>query len=186
MFHSPPQDGPSCDSAGAKLNVTLIPLLSKGQAALAPDATMGILTIVLRQVVLLWHNAFNEITIRKADDLFACAASNGKYYDPIPKGAELIQATLDVQFADAAEPHAVDIAPPHTLTLQHPQDAPRILLLLARRGFRTAQKLALALLLAAACAPDASFADPLDDDDDDDRADCQIHEVAGCRFQIGG
>jgi hypothetical protein len=117
------------------LTLTLDPLLSDGQAALAPDISAGITHIALRQVVVLWHNAFNEVTIRKADDLYACAAKEGKYYDPIPKGGDLIEATLDIQFAGLRGPHAVDITPPHTLKLQDPRDAPRILPLLARRGF---------------------------------------------------
>ena|SRR5579859_824744 len=116
--------------------VTLAPLLDRGQSALAPDSAAGVLRISLSQIVLLWHNAFNEVTIRKADDLFACAARGGRYYDPIPKGAELVQATFEVRFADCPEPHAFNIAPPYTLTLQNPEDAARLVPLLVRRGFR--------------------------------------------------
>jgi hypothetical protein len=172
--------------AGAELNLTLYPLLDAGQTALAPDRETFVLNIALTRVVLRWRNAFNEMTIRKADDLFACAAVNGNYYDPVPKGADLVQATLSVQFSDAAEPRTVDIIPPHTLTLQNPADAPRILRLLARRGFTAAQKLALALLLVtAACAlPDAGYADPPTFDGDDDAAeDCIPPLCAAVEFK---
>jgi hypothetical protein len=162
----PPQPNP--DGSPEKLTLTLEPLRTDGQAALAPDTSAGIVYIALCKVVLLWHNAFNEVTIRQADDLFACAAKNGRFYDPIPKGADLAQATLDIQFAESPEPHTLDIIPPHSLTFQNPADAPRLLPLLARRGFSAAQKLALALLLAAACAPDPSFAATDNDDDDGD------------------
>lgn len=117
------------------LRVSLAPLLTHGQAALAPDLASGILKMVLSQIILLWHNAFNEVTIRRADDLFACAAREGRLDDPIPKGAELVQATFDVQFIDSPKPHAVNLAPPNSVTFQNPEDAPRLLPLLARRGF---------------------------------------------------
>ena len=138
MQHNSQTPGTNSTSAssGEKLILTLEPLLNEGQTALAPDILAGITHIALSQVELLWHNAFNEVTIRKADDLFACAAQDGQYYDAIPKEAELIRATLDIQFAGFAHPHAVDIAPPSTLTLQDPDDAERILPLLSRRGFR--------------------------------------------------
>jgi hypothetical protein len=147
-------------SDGAQLLLTFQPLLARGQAVLAPDPEARVVRVSLCKTVVRWHNAFNEITIRIADDLFACSAGDGHYYDPLPKGGDLVQATFDFLFEGAAEPHAVEIIPPHTLRLQDPKDAPRILALLARRGFTTAQKLALALLLAAAgaldnpCAPD--------------------------------
>jgi hypothetical protein len=145
--------------------LTLEPLRTDGPAALAPDFEAGILHIALSRVVLRWRNAFNEVTIREADDLFACAAQSGRYYDTIPKGALLAQATLDFRFADIPEPHSVEIAPPHTLKFQKPADAPRVLPLLARRGFQTAQKILLLFLLAAASADGVAAVD----DDDDDR-----------------
>jgi len=151
------------------LHLTLSPLFTNGRAALVPDVSAGILHIALREVALLSHNAFNEETIIKADDLFACAAQNGRYYDPFPKGAEMVRARLDIQFEESPEPCWMEIIPPHTLTLQDPHDAPRVLLLLARRGFRICQNLILALLLtSAAFAPGNSFADDSDDDSDGD------------------
>jgi hypothetical protein len=140
MFDQPLQSASVPGSAGSEIALTLHPLFD-GQAALAPFLRAGILNIALSKIVTAWHNAFNEVTTREADDLFACAVSDGKYYDPIPKGAELIQATFQVQFVDSPEPHAVDITPPHTLKLQHPDDAPRILLLLAQRGFNSAAQI---------------------------------------------
>ena len=151
------------------LHLTLSPLFTNGPAALVPDASAGILHIALREVALLSHNAFNEETIIKADDLFACAAHNGRYYDPFPKGADMVRARLDIQFEESPEPCWMEIIPPHTLTLQDPHDAPRVLLLLARRGFRICQNLILALLLtSAAFAPANDFADDTDDDSDGD------------------
>jgi hypothetical protein len=157
------------DLADLNIFLNFDPLLSGGPAALAPDLEASVQSMALSGVYLRWPNAFNEITIRKADDLYACAAAHGHYYDPIPKGADLIRAAFNVQFIDAARPRAMEIIPPHTLALEDPADAPRILQLLARRGFSTIHKLVLALLLAVTCAlPDTLWADTTDDSDDDD------------------
>jgi hypothetical protein len=147
------------------LQLTLHPLHTNGRSALLPDASAGIIYIALTELGLLWHNAFNEEIIIKADDLFACAANNGRYCDPIPKGADVVRARFDIQFEESPGPCWMEIIPPHTLTLQDPHDAPRILMLLARRGFRICQNLILALILtSAAFAPANSFADDSDDD----------------------
>ena len=116
--------------------VSLVPLLTNGQAALAPDLSAGVFRMHLCLVATRWHNAFNELTIRMADDLFACAAREGRNYDPFPKGGELVQVTLNVELVGSDRPHPVQIVPPDTLTFQNPEDAARILPLLERRGFR--------------------------------------------------
>jgi hypothetical protein len=149
--------------------VTLTPLSECGRAALAPDLALRILYIALCVLVLRWRNAFNQKTIYQADDLFACAAAFGHSGDLIPKGADLVQATLSVQFADAMAPRTVVIVPPDTLTLEDRDDASRIIPLLIRRGFSKARSLVLALLLAAASVlPDSCcWADTPDSDTDD-------------------
>ena len=129
------QFAPALGHVAGPFLITLCPLLAHGQAALAPDLAAGVLKVALAQIVVSWHNAFNEITIRRADDLFACAARDGRFYDLIPKGAELVQATLNVQLAESPGPHLVNLTPPHTLAFQDAQDAARILPLLTRRGF---------------------------------------------------
>lgn len=146
--------------------LTLKPLLTHGEAALAPDPSSSIIRVTLRMLRILSRNAFNGEIIQKADDLFACAAKSGCYQDPIPKGAHICAAGLDILYEDSPEPRAIEIVPPHTLKLQDPADAPRVLLFLARRGFQTLQKTLLALILAAAafspggCPTDESEEDP--------------------------
>ena len=122
-------------AALAPPTVSLRPLRSGGQTALAPDLTTEVLNMALTEVVASWHNAFNEIIVYRADDLLACAARQGKSGDPFPNGAELVQATLNIRFCGSSQPHQVRLVPPHTLTFQNPQDAARLLPLLARRGF---------------------------------------------------
>jgi hypothetical protein len=151
--------------------LTLDPLLESGQAALAPDPSNRIVCISLRMLFVLWGNAFNEKTIRTADDLFACAANNGRYYDPIPKGGALAEAGLDILYEESPEPHSIEIVPPHTLRLQDLADAPRILLFLADRGFQRLQKVVLALILAsAAFSVGGCLSDDIDDDSDSEPA----------------
>jgi hypothetical protein len=114
--------------------VSLVTLLADGPAALAPDPASGVLGMALSQVVYQWNNAFNETVIRQADDLFACAAREGLGAAPVPKGAEFTQATLDVLFVDCPQPHAVTLVRPDTVAFQAPEDAARLLPLLAQRG----------------------------------------------------
>jgi hypothetical protein len=144
---------------------TLNPLLELGPDALAPDPSSGIVRVNLIMLFILSRNAFNEATIRRADDLFACAANSGRYYDPIPKGGGLAEAGLDILYEDSPEPRSIDIVPAHTLRLRDLADAPRILLFLAKRGFQKLQKVVLALILTSAVfSPDGCLADDLDDD----------------------
>jgi hypothetical protein len=134
MFAAPPAP----PAVAGSFAVSLVPLLTNAHAALAPDLAAGIFRMHLCLTATRWHNAFNELTIRVADDLFACAAGEGSNYDPIPKGGELVQATLNVELVGSPRPHTVQIVPPYTLTFQSPEDAARILPLLERRGFRVA------------------------------------------------
>jgi len=119
----------------SKLIVTLAPLRENGPAALAPAPELGILQAVLVEQGLSWHNAFNELTIRAADDLFACAAQDGAWYDATPKGAELIEARIELYLTDATEPRWVELKPPNGLLLQCAQDRERVLRFLTARGF---------------------------------------------------
>lgn len=129
---------PAPTAVACSLPVSLLPLLTNAPAALAPDVAAGVFRMHLCLTATRWHNAFNELTIRVADDLMACAAGEGGSYDPIPKGGELVQATLNVELVGSPRPHTVQIVPPCTLTFQSPEDAARILPLLERRGFRRA------------------------------------------------
>ena len=145
--------------------LTLEPLLTQGQASLAPDPSNRIIQVTLRMLLILSRNAFNGEVIQKAHDLFACAAKSGCYQDPIPKGAHISEAGFDILYEDSPEPRSIEIVPPHILKLQDPSDAPRILLFLARRGFQKLQKAVLALILAsAAFSPEGCLGGEFDDD----------------------
>lgn len=126
---------PAPGLASGNFTITLQPFAAGRQAALAPDPALGIIKATLIKIGHRWHNAFNEVTIRMADDLFACAAQDGAVYDLLPKGVEITELTLEIQFAECPEPHLVKLKPPHGIILQHPHDLDRILSFLKRRGF---------------------------------------------------
>ena len=125
---------PEPASGGGPFIVTLHPFTDSRQAALAPDPGVGVLTVKLVKIGQRWHNAFNEITIRQADDLFACAAQEGACYDLLPEGAEIIELTLEIQAAGVSEPLLVALKPPDGLSLQN-QELDRIVPFLKGRGF---------------------------------------------------
>jgi hypothetical protein len=121
----------------AELNfaVTLQPFTDLGPAALPADDALGIVRVTLTRVDQRWNNAFNEVTIRKAEDLFACAARDGACFEPAPKGAVLAEAALEIQFIELPEPHQVTLKPPHSLLVEHPADFARVVEYLSKNGF---------------------------------------------------
>ena len=150
---------------------TLEPFQLHGREAIAPDPSIQIVGIFLTKLIVKSRNAFNQVTILIADDLFACAACGGQFYDPIPKNEQLCEAALDILYEGSPEPHAIEIAPPDTLRLQNPADASRILRFLVRRGFQKTEKIILALILtSAAFGATACLADDVDDDGDTESA----------------
>ena len=126
--------GPAPGSPGPPIvTIAFAPLLAQGLSALAPEPALGIVKILLVKAGFRWHNAFNESTVRKADDLFACAAQDGACYDPIPKDAELTGVTLEFYFTGSPGPHWVELSPPRGLRFQYAEDREKILELLTRR-----------------------------------------------------
>ena len=84
---------PCCThSAQPGLFYTLAPLLKLGAAALAPDPALGIKGVSLRELGIGWENVFQEVVVRRASDVLACAAATGSWYDPLPPGARLVCA----------------------------------------------------------------------------------------------
>jgi hypothetical protein len=137
MSDSKSPDDPAHGLANGKsqFTITFQPFTAAHQAALAPNPALGIVRATLTRIGHRWHNAFNEVTIRKADDLFACAAQDGAFYDLVPKGAEITELTLELQFAESPEPHLVELKAQHGVMVQDPRDLERVLPFLVRRGF---------------------------------------------------
>ncbi|HLH53239.1 MAG TPA: hypothetical protein VKY92_06440 [Verrucomicrobiae bacterium] len=117
--------------------VTPRPSCGSLEAALAPAPERGIARVTLIQVWLRWRNAFNQVTIRRADDLLACAELEGGLYDLMPKGAEIIGVILEFDFADNRMPQLVELRSPDVVRVPCPEDVERVLAFLTERGFIT-------------------------------------------------
>jgi hypothetical protein len=100
---------------------------------LAPDPALGIAKVLWVKAGFRWHNAFNESTVRKADDLFACSLQDGGDDDPVPTGADLTAVTLEFYLAGGSDAHWVELTPPQCLVFQYPEDQERVLEFLKRR-----------------------------------------------------
>lgn len=117
---------------------TLKPLLDDGVEALDVTDGDGIERIVLVEVELDFGGKFNEIQVRKADDIFEAAEARGR--DAFPPGAELRRAVFEVLFTGAKKPRKVHLRPPNVLKLGRYCDAVAIDQWLTARGFRANAK----------------------------------------------
>lgn len=123
----------SIDLHSQKLFVTLEPLRNEGQDALRPGGSIR--HARLRELESYWRNAPDDITIRKADDLFARAEEVGDAYGPVQPKAMLARATLDLDIEGVERPHRVSLRPPHTVTFESPADASQVLAWLEERSY---------------------------------------------------
>ena len=96
---------------------TLAPLVALGADALAPDLGLGIKGVFLQELGIRWDNVFQQVEVRRASDVFRCAAAAGSPYDTLPPGAPLMYAVLRFHVTGAGEPYFAEIWPPHILTL---------------------------------------------------------------------
>ena len=96
---------------------TLAPLVELGADALAPDPALGIKSVFLQELGIGWDNVFQQVEVRRASDVFGCAAAAGSSYDTLPPGARLVCAVLRFHLTGAGEPYFAEIWPPHILTL---------------------------------------------------------------------
>ena len=117
---------------------TLDPLVALGADALAPDPALGIKSVVLQELGIGWENVFQELIVRRASDVFACAAAAGSWYDTLPPGARLVFAVLWFHVTGAGQPYLAEIWPPYILTLSPAYAAEPMKRWLAARGFALA------------------------------------------------
>jgi hypothetical protein len=126
---------PCCTHSAQQGLYTLAPLLELGAAALAPDPALGIKGVSLRELGIGWENVFQEVVVRRASDVLACAAAAGSWYDPLPPGARLVCAVFRFHVTGAGIPYLAEIWPPHILTLSPAYAAEPMKRWLAARGF---------------------------------------------------
>lgn len=113
---------------------TLEPLRADGSAALEWDGTGDVERIVLREVEIAFGGGYNEVVIRKADDVFASAEASER--KAIPDGGRLVRASFDVYLDGAKKPRKVQIRPPNVLKLGRYCDASVVQRWLSEKGFR--------------------------------------------------
>ncbi len=100
----------------------LEPLRSLGSDALDTTGFPAIIKIILREIEITWDNAFHEVTVRRADDLFDSASVKGPAADPIPPTGRITRAVFIVYFADSPYPVTVQISTPDRVTLNPGHD----------------------------------------------------------------
>ena len=122
----------------AQNRLTLEPLRTDGLDALDSEGIEGISQITLVEIEVAWENEFQEVIVRKAADIFGCAAAEGGLYDPIPKSGCLVQAVFLIQFAESAERQMVQLRPPGTLEIGPYPNAGLVERWLLTRGFALA------------------------------------------------
>jgi len=113
---------------------TLDPLLVDGVDALDVSDIPGLTKIVLREHEHAWPGEFNDVDIRKSDDLFASAERRG--VAAIRSGGQQRRAAFDVYFGDDPKPRKVQLRPPNILKLGRHCDAALVQRWLSARGFR--------------------------------------------------
>lgn len=113
---------------------TLEPLRVDGPAALDWDGAGDVARIVLREIEVAFGGGFNEVLIRKADDIFA--AAEAKDWPAIPKAGRLVRAAFDFWFAGAKKPRKVHVRPPNILKLGRYCDASTVQRWLSDKRFR--------------------------------------------------
>jgi hypothetical protein len=132
--HNPGAGGDSVERV-----VSIEPLAIDLAAALAPAADLGIRAGFLVRAGHRWHSAYGLQTFRQAPDLAAAAAACPDICDLFPKGADLVEAGIEIYFSDSAKPCFVQLNPPDRWSVQPSIFTGRILPFLSRRGFlRTA------------------------------------------------
>lgn len=100
---------------------TLEPLRAEAAKVLEWDGDGEVARIVLREIEVSFGGGFNDVVIRKSDDIFAAALARGR--DAIPDGGRLVRAAFDFWFTGAKKPRKVQVRPPNILKLGRYCDA---------------------------------------------------------------
>jgi len=115
---------------------TLAPLLTDGPEALNTHDVSGVERIVLREVEWATDNDNAEVTIRKANDLFATKAARRFPRPGTAATPRLARALFDFYFSDSSKPQRVQVRPPGTVHVGHHCHARLVHRWLTKRGFR--------------------------------------------------
>lgn len=113
---------------------TLKPLREEGVNALSVEGIEGIQGIVLCELEVAWGGDYEEVAIRKANDVFGAASARNR--EAIPAGGRLVRAVFEFTFQDSKKPRKVQIRPPNVLKFGRHSDARLVNRWLSAAGFR--------------------------------------------------
>jgi hypothetical protein len=119
---------------------TLAPLAALGPDALRPDPDSGIKKVCLQELGIGYENLFQEVIVRRASDLYACAAAAGSWYDTLPRGARPLWAVLRFHLEGQSQGCLAEIWPPRILTISPEPAAGAVESWLSARGFALAEE----------------------------------------------
>jgi hypothetical protein len=119
MCHENTED-PGQPHPDPNLNITLSPIATHGQDALATCGIKEIQQIKASKVQFLEHNTGHLLTTKQATDIFAAPSTGPDRPRPIPKSAILTEANLDITVAGVSDPIQVQLLPPNIIRISNP------------------------------------------------------------------
>lgn len=152
-----------------KVTCTLEPIRATGPASLDLKGQPAIKSARVCGLAVSWENHPDEQLTLQAPDLL-----HAQPEPEIPPTGNLTSALFEFEFKDDTNPHTVSIDPPDTVTLQFPEDAPKVIAWLDQAGLTASKQLlaamtAILLAFATAIAPAMGDGDGDDDDPPSDR-----------------
>ena len=122
------------EPSARKLPITLVPLKSDAAASLVVTDIPGFRKITLVEVEAILGNTLHEVTINRADDLFACTAQDTLHHQSVPKTGKITRAIFRILFCDG---HCIllEIRTPDTMSCMTGADAELVERWLARSHF---------------------------------------------------
>jgi len=113
---------------------TLRPLIEQGLGALACSDVEGMRSVRLSELCIAHRGDQYDIEIRRASDVFAALARQGRAVEQTEDSRELLRAKFSIIFSDGAERKVV-IEPPNIASFDRDADNAIVHEWLSRRGF---------------------------------------------------
>lgn len=111
---------------------TLEPLRTDGKKSLECVDVEGLDWVKLKEVHYFWGGGYDEVEVRKADDVFAAMEKRGRTMPAHPK---IIRARFEVKFTDNKTTRSVTVRPPYAAQFARDSDSAVVDAWLTGRGF---------------------------------------------------
>ena len=122
-------------------NFVLDPLRTDVNKALSAEGLPDIKRITLQELELKFGGDFDDLIIRKSDDMVASAAErskDGKEIKAVPDNGRLVRAIFEIEFTKCTKPRRVTIRTPDVLNVGRSGDVKAVHDWLTLREFRAA------------------------------------------------